>query len=218
MHRLFKYAVAVNSQRSTVNGNTARTVFRLQSSAFSLAAIALLACAACSPGQPASNELPLAPDWTLSQPDGTALTFSDVAHEQPTILVFWATWCPYCKAFLPHLQSILYEYGAENVRVFAINFRDDGDAVAYTEEYGYTFTVFLDGNDVAKSYGVWGTPGMILVDADQRIVFNLYDHMEEIKAAEDSAIGEMKHHRRASHRAPRWAARVRQELDKLLEQ
>ena len=159
----------------------------------------------------------MAPDWTLSQPDGASVTFSDVAHETPTILVFWATWCPYCKVFLPHLQSILYEYGMDTVRVFAINYRDDGDAVAYMEEYGYTFTVLLDGNDVAKSYGVWGTPGMVLVDTDQRIVFNLYDYMADIKATEDPAIGEMKHHRRASHRAPKWAARTRQKLDALLD-
>ncbi len=159
----------------------------------------------------------MAPDWTLSQPDGASVTFSDIAHETPTILVFWATWCPYCKAFLPHLQSIVYEYSEENVKVFAINYRDDGDAVAYMEEYGFAFTVLLDGDEVANSYGVWGTPGMILVDTNQRIVFNLYDYMAEIKATEDPAIGEMKHHRRASHRAPRWAARTRQELDALLD-
>src|SRR3546814_9228256 len=30
---------------------------------------------------------------------------------RPTVVLFWATWCPYCKALMPHLQSMLDEYG-----------------------------------------------------------------------------------------------------------
>ncbi len=29
------------------------------------------------------------------------------------IYLFWASWCPYCKALMPHLQSIQVEYGAD---------------------------------------------------------------------------------------------------------
>jgi hypothetical protein len=33
-------------------------------------------------------------------------------------VLFWATWCPYCKALMPHVQSNLDEYGKQ-VRVVA---------------------------------------------------------------------------------------------------
>ena len=54
------------------------------------------------------------PDWTFETIDGTPLTLSEEVSEQTTILFFWASWCPYCKALMPHLQSIELEYGLLN--------------------------------------------------------------------------------------------------------
>jgi len=62
---------------------------------------------------------------------------SEEVRRQPFILFFWATWCPYCKALMPHLQSLRFEYG-DRVKILAINLIDaDGDPVEYVRNAGY---------------------------------------------------------------------------------
>jgi thiol-disulfide isomerase/thioredoxin len=73
---------------------------------------------------------------------------------------------------MPHLQSIRLEHG-DQVKILAINFVEKGDPVSFMKEQGYDFTVLPDGDDVASIYGVYGTPGVILVDQDQQIRFDL---------------------------------------------
>jgi len=154
----------------------------------------------------------VAPDFTLESISGDPVTLSDVATEQPVVLLFWATWCPYCKALMPHIQSIRLEHG-DAVRVLAVHFRDDkGDPAAFIENAGYDFTVLRDGNETAKLYEVWGTPGLLVIDRNQRIRFNLY----ELPKPDVPGYEDLSHPRRAAYRAPYWAAEIRKTLDEVL--
>ncbi len=155
----------------------------------------------------------VAPDFTLESVSGESITLGEVAAEQPVILLFWATWCPYCKALMPHIHSIRLEHG-DKVRVLAVHFRDDkGDPAAFIRNAGYDFTVLRDGNDVAKQFDVWGTPGLLPIDGDRNIRFNLYDLPKpEFPVSED----DLSHTQRAAYRAPYWAAEIRKSLDEIL--
>jgi thiol-disulfide isomerase/thioredoxin len=160
-----------------------------------------------------STESRTAPDWTRESLDGEAISLSEVAAEQPVILLFWATWCPYCKALMPHIHSVRLEYG-ERVRVLAVHFRDDkGNPAAFIEKAGYDFTVIPGGNDLAKSYGVWTTPGLLIVDRDRRVRFDLYALPKPEFPTGDTEIS---HPRRAAYRAPYWAAELRKALDDVI--
>ncbi len=160
-----------------------------------------------------STESRTAPDWTRESIEGESITLGEVAAEQPVILLFWATWCPYCKALMPHIQSVRLEHG-ENVRVLAVHFRDDrGDPAAFIENAGYDFTVIPDGNEIAKKYGVWGTPGLLIVDKDRNVRFDLYALPKPDFPTGDA---EIPHSRRAAFRAPYWAAELRKALDDVL--
>ena len=165
-------------------------------------------------GGVAANEVRVAPDWTLQSQSGESITLSEVAAEQPVIVLFWATWCPYCKALMPHIQSIRLEYGDE-VRVLAVHFRDDkGDPVAFIKKTGYDFTLLSNGEDVAELYGVWGTPGLLIVDRERVIRFDLY----KLPKLDLSAAGESPaHSKRAAYLAPYWAAELRKSLDLVLD-
>lgn len=160
-----------------------------------------------------ASEGPLAPDFTLESVGGKPVTLSEVTADQPVVLLFWATWCPYCKALMPHIQSIRLELG-DDIRVLAVHFRDDkGDPAAFVRNAGYDFTVLRNGNDVAKLYEVWGTPGLLLVDRDRTIRFNLYElPRPEFPVNED----ELSHSQKAAYRAPYWAAEIRKRLDEVL--
>lgn len=157
----------------------------------------------------------LAPDWTLQTPGGDAVTLSEAVADRPVVLLFWATWCPYCKALMPHLQSIALEYGGR-IGVLAIHFRDDkGDPVAFIRDAGYDFTLLTEGNEVAERYGIWGTPGVLVVDTNRRVRFDLYA-LPKPEFPEGGAASS--HPEKAALRAPYWAAELRKRLDEVLDE
>lgn len=153
-----------------------------------------------------------APPWTLTNGAGETVSYPEVAQEQTHIILFWASWCPYCKALMPHLQSIIEEHGYDRVKVFAINIKDDEDPRVFMSKTGYEFTLLLDGDEVAERYGVKGTPGLAIVDGDGEIVFNIYDHSDIPPRAADGDR-KLSHRQKAGRRAPFWAARIREALD-----
>jgi thiol-disulfide isomerase/thioredoxin len=156
----------------------------------------------------------LAPDWRLASGDGSSVRLSQEIQRQPVVLFFWATWCPYCKALMPHLQSIRLEYG-DRVRILAINIRDKNDPVAFVEEKGYDFTVLPHGDEVAELYEIYGTPGIIIVDREQRMRFDL----RALPQLSMPSNGEkMSHSKKAAYKAPYWAAEIRRALDSILDE
>ena len=46
-----------------------------------------------------------AQDWTLKTPDGDSVVFYEVSDDQPSVLIFWATWCGYCQKLMPQARS-----------------------------------------------------------------------------------------------------------------
>ena len=153
-----------------------------------------------------------APDWALTSSAGELTRLSTEVQEQPVILFFWATWCPYCKALMPHLQSMKLEYG-DAMKILAINFRENGDPVGFIDEKGYDFTVLPDGDEVAAIYDVYGTPGIIIVDGERQIVFDLRQLPPYVPP---SAGKKISHSKRAAYMAPYWAAAIRIEIDSAL--
>lgn len=141
-----------------------------------------------------------APAWTLETDDGEEVSFPEDMQGDAAILLFWATWCPYCKAVMPYLDRIVDDYAEHGVQVFAMDFKDDGDPVAVMAELGYDFVVLPLGDLVADDYGVTSAPGILVVDRDGMVVY-----------------------RRGSTRAPPgteiaefWDGEVREALDRVL--
>ena len=158
-----------------------------------------------------TDEAAIAPDWTLTATDGRSVNLDQEVRKKATILFFWATWCPYCKALMPHLQSIRLEYGGD-VQILAINIKEDGDAEGFIRKSGYDFTLLLDGDEVADLYKVTGTPGVLIVDDERLIRFDLR-RLPRIDPP-DTGIP-VTNSSRAAYLAPYWAAAIRKSLDAL---
>jgi thiol-disulfide isomerase/thioredoxin len=77
-----------------------------------------------------------APAWTGKGADGRSIHFDPQHLRRPAILLFWATWCPYCKALMPYLQNVYTAAGKDKLDVYAIDFKDDGDPVQELRERG----------------------------------------------------------------------------------
>lgn len=164
-------------------------------------------------GGASADDATFSPDWTLADTDGNPVHLATEVSERPTLLFFWATWCPYCKALMPHLQSLKFEYG-DRLNIIAITIRDDdGDPMSYLATGGYEFTAILDGDEIAEKNNVYGTPGVLLLNAERQVVFNLYElpKVEPPETAEPAG-----HRRKSAYKAPFWAAEIRRSIDRLV--
>jgi peroxiredoxin len=108
-----------------------------------------------------------APDFTLTQLDGSPLTLSDL-RGKPILINFWATWCPPCRRELPALQAAYTVYRGE-IGFIAVNVKEDPATVtALAEELGLNFPIVLDpdGQISDIAYEVRGLPTTVFVDAN----------------------------------------------------
>ena len=108
-----------------------------------------------------------APHFDLSGLDGKRYT-DNYLIGQPTLVVFWASWCPVCQVELPKLHELFEETKGRGMRVLAIGFADSEDNIRHyvkTHSDVFDFPILYDPQDsVAKQFGIIGTPTIYLVD------------------------------------------------------
>jgi thiol-disulfide isomerase/thioredoxin len=115
----------------------------------------------------------MAPPWHARDFAGHAVDFPAVTQGKPTIVVFWATWCPYCKAFMPYLKNIEADYAKQGVKVVVINAKEDGrgDPRAYVQSLGFAPIAVANGDEIAKAYGIQYIPGLLIVDGKGKVAY-----------------------------------------------
>jgi peroxiredoxin len=114
-----------------------------------------------------------AADFTLSDIDGRPMTLGPFLGKIPVLLVFWATWCPECKAAIPEINALATGPLAEKLKIFALDYRESREKVAQAvRSHGIRYTVLLDEmGRAARSYGVVGIPTYILIDRNGNIAW-----------------------------------------------
>jgi len=108
-------------------------------------------------------------DWTLKNLAGESVTLSDF-QGKPTLLIFWATWCPYCKKLLPGIEELHEKYHAQGLKILGVNIKEDWKPEVYWKNFGYQFGTVINGDDVAKIYGVRGTPGIVFIAPSGKVL------------------------------------------------
>lgn len=129
-----------------------------------------------------TTEQTIAPDFTLETLDGEKLALSDF-RGQKVLLNFWATWCPPCKAEMPHMQSFYEKNIDKNIAVIAVNLTsgDNRNKLApFIDEYGLTFPILLDvTGDIGKQYESFTIPTSYFIDEQGAIVQKIVGPMDE---------------------------------------
>lgn len=114
----------------------------------------------------------LAPAWQALNLEGETVSFPEVSEGRPTVFIFWATWCPYCKAFMPYLKKIHEDYGPERILIVAVNAKDkDGDKDAYVDALGFPVVAIREGDAIAADYGIRFIPGLMVVDGNGTVSY-----------------------------------------------
>jgi peroxiredoxin len=125
----------------------------------------------------------MAPDFTLTTVDGKKVQLSDLKGKK-VIVNFWATWCPPCKAEMPHMQNYYDEFSQdENVEILAVNLTS-GDKVEsvqnFVKDYGLTFPIPMDEEGmVGQTYEAITIPTSYMIDSNGRIQNKVVGPMDE---------------------------------------
>lgn len=114
-----------------------------------------------------------APNFKLQDLSGNTFMISTYKDKQVVLLLFWTTWCPYCRKELKVLNGKYADLAKEGIAVLAINVGESAEKVSrFSRDNALTFPVLLDKNeDAAYSYEIMGIPVYILVDKSGQIVF-----------------------------------------------
>ena len=116
-----------------------------------------------------------APEFTLSDINGNKFSLSDF-RGSTTLLVFWASWCPDCRAEVPLLKEI-YD-GSDRARLNFVSISYDKDLEtlkAFVKENGLPGVQLFDpaGKKESKAgadYHVKWIPSLYVIDAEGKVL------------------------------------------------
>lgn len=102
--------------------------------------------------------------------DYPPVTPEAMATGQVTLVNFWATWCPPCRAEHPNLLRM----ASEGMPIIGVNFKDtEGLAVSYLDEDGNPFgaVAYDPQGRTAIDWGVTAPPETFILDAEGTVLF-----------------------------------------------
>ena len=146
--------------------------------------------------------------WVLETTDGEQIDLRQrIKQPGNRIMVFWATWCPFCKQLMPIVADIKRDY--PDLEVLSFNVFDDLAIEDYPTKANWPFIHVLGGDEFARVHGVKGLPTLFLINDQGKMVLDLREI--DTKGGEEDASNRVK----AAHYAPLWNKGLREALDKL---
>lgn len=116
-----------------------------------------------------------APDFTLPDALGNAVTLSHLLKQGPVVISFYrGEWCPYCNLELRAYERVLPQLQALGAALVAISPQTPDHSLSVMEKKQLTFSVLSDGgNRVARQFGLVFTVEEAVRAAHKRIGANL---------------------------------------------
>lgn len=117
-----------------------------------------------------------AQDFQYTMFDGTPRKLSD-NYGKPTVVNFWADWCPPCVAELPHFEEAWKAKGSQfNLVAIAVDSSRDPKGFVDKEGYNLPFANDVSG---ANTYGVTSIPMTLFIDSNGNIVEKVVGGMDK---------------------------------------
>ena len=113
-----------------------------------------------------------APSVEGKDTEGKSLKLSDY-RGKVVMLDFWATWCPPCRAMIPHEQELVTRMQNRPFVLLGVSLDNTPQELkAFLEKEKMTWPNIYDaGGPIGKAWGIQGIPTVFLVDAKGVIRF-----------------------------------------------
>lgn len=85
---------------------------------------------------------------------------------RPVVLNFWGTWCPPCRAEMPHFESVWSKRKDDGLLVIGVNSLDQEEAARdFIEQVGVTYPIAGDASgEITLEFEVRGFPATYFID------------------------------------------------------
>jgi peroxiredoxin len=111
-------------------------------------------------------------DFTLKNLAGKDINLmKDFTKRKVIILIFSATWCPYCVQEIPALKAVYNKYNYKGVEIIHVDPQESRERVqGLVDKYKIPYPVLLDEKgEVTKQYKILGFPTIIFLDQNRVI-------------------------------------------------
>jgi cytochrome c biogenesis protein CcmG/thiol:disulfide interchange protein DsbE len=91
---------------------------------------------------------------------------------RPMIVEFWATWCPPCRASIPHLNEIYAKYKDSGLIIIGVTKEEKDVVTNFLKRVPMSYFPALDRNgSLNKQFKITAIPHDVLVDKTGKIVW-----------------------------------------------
>jgi len=105
-----------------------------------------------------------APDFNVVAKDGSTLSKAQILGK-PTLMVFFASWCPHCNNEAPLLKDLAAKNPDVQVVMVGVGDRETAsDIYDFQQKHDLPFPTYQDGGKAAAAYGIASYPTVMAVD------------------------------------------------------
>ena len=109
---------------------------------------------------------------------------------RPSVLWFWAPWCPTCRGQIPQVEALAADHG-DDINVIGIGSLDSAEAIAgFADDVaGLTHLEDVDG-ELWRRFEVTEQSSFVVLDADGTVSFEAgYGGSDDLDAEVESLLG-----------------------------
>ena len=139
--------------------------------------------------QQSAGSVPETLDFSSTLVSGQAFEGASLAG-RPTLLWFWAPWCPTCRGQIPQVEGLAADH-ADELNVVGVGSLDSSEAIAdfAGDVDGVVHLEDVDG-ELWQRFGVTEQSSFVLLDAEGTVVFEAgYGGTDDLDARVDDVLG-----------------------------